>query len=90
MPFYNRAPKSYPGGSQQPLHHLWGFKEITKVNLSLPISVENLSITMQQVINNSIVIMETGDAFSIALEFDDCKQGKKQNFTPLVPLTIRW
>jgi hypothetical protein len=90
IPFFNSAPKNHPAGSQQPLNHILGFKEITKVILSLPTSVENLSTAMEQVINNSIVIMETGDAFSIALEFNNCKQGKIQSFTPLVPLTIRW
>lgn len=90
MPFFSFAPKDYPLASQQPLNHKKAFKKITKVILTLPDNIQNLSTAMQKVVTNSIVAVSAGRSFSIALEFDDCIKGERQDFNHLVPLSIKW
>ena len=90
MPFFRRTPKDYSPERIQPLNHKMGFKEITKVTLTLPTTVEDLSPAMQKVVNNSIVVVVPGDDFNVTLEFDNCLKGEIQDFNPLIPLFIKW
>lgn len=90
MPFFRFAPKDYPVANRQPLNHKKAFKKITKVILTLPDNIQNLSTAMQKVLANSIVAVSTGKDFSIALEFDDCIKEETQDFNPLLPLFINW
>jgi len=90
MPFSRLAPKDFPPDKLQSLKHSRGFKEITKVILSLPSSVENLSTAMQKVLDNNTVAVLTGRDFSISVEFDDQIQGEIHDFNPLVPLFFKW
>ena len=89
LPFANTAPKDYPPDRQQPLQHDEGFNEITKVTLTLP-TTKTLSPSLQQVINHSSVAVVEGVDYSVEVEFDYSKQKKVQDFSPLIPLTIRW
>ena len=90
MPFFNIAPKDYPPAKKQPLNHKSGFKELTKVILTLPAIAKNLSTAMQKITDNSIVALSAGKSFSVVLEFDYCTKGEAQDFNPLVPLSVRW
>jgi hypothetical protein len=90
MPFFRFTPKDYSPERIQPLNHKKGFKEITKVTLTQPTTVENLSVSMQKVVNSSIVAVVPGRSYSVALEFDHCVKGEMQDFNPLIPLSIQW
>lgn len=90
MPFFGIAPKDYTLEKQQPLNHEKGFKEITKVSLTLPTTISTLSKAMRKVHRDSIVNVSEGENYSACLEFDGGKQEKMQSFHHLVPLTIRW
>jgi hypothetical protein len=90
MPFFGIAPKDYPLEKQQPMNHEKGFKEITKVSLTLPTSTSNLSMSMQKVLGNSIVNVFEGKEYSVCLEFDGAKRGEIRNFHHLLPLIIEW
>ncbi len=90
IPHLNRMDKGQPNHPVQPLQHLWGFKEITKVVLFLPASLEHLSVAMQKVINKDRVAVVPANDFAITLEMDHCPKGASQHFHPLLPLTIRW
>jgi hypothetical protein len=90
MPFFGLAPKDYSLQKQQPLTHAKGFHELTKVTLTLPPPVTDLSSAMKKVLHESIVHISLGETYLLALEFDDGKQGQLQDFTPLIPLVIKW
>ena len=90
MPFFGIAPKDYPVEKQQPLTHARGFHEITKVTLTLPAPVNDLSSAMKKVLHERSIRILWGDGYSVALEFDDGQQGQMQDFTPLIPLTVNW
>lgn len=90
MPFFGIAPKDYPPEKRQPLNHEMGLQEITKVILTLPVTMESLSPALQKVLSNSIVTLSQGKDYSVELEFDHGKRGEKQPFKQLIPLTFRW
>jgi hypothetical protein len=90
MPFFRRIPKDYSPERLQPLDHKRGFKEITKVILTLPTTSENLSAAMQKVVSKRIVTIVPGSTYSVALEFDHGIKGGTQDFNPLIPLVISW
>lgn len=90
MPFFGIAPKDYPPEKQQSLIHAKGYRELTKVTLTLPASINNLSSSMKKVIQESIVHISAGDTYLLTLEFDDGKQGNRQDFTDLFPVIIHW
>lgn len=89
LPFSNTAPENYAPGRQQPLEHESGFSAITKVKLILP-SNNELSSALQKVIQRSPVVITEGISYMMELEFDSGKMGRTHDFSPLVPLTIRW
>lgn len=68
--------------------HAKGFQELTKVTLTLPAPVSDLSQAMKKVLHESIVHILIGESYSVVLEFDGGKQGELQDFTDLIPLTI--
>jgi hypothetical protein len=90
MPFFALAPKDYPQEKQQPLNHKKGFKEITRIALTLPATDKNSSSSMKKVLTNSIVAASRGDTYKVTMEFDYCKKGKTKDFNPIVPLSIKW
>jgi hypothetical protein len=90
MPFFAIAPKDYPLAKQQPLMHKKGFKEITKVSLTLPTTTSNLSTAMKKVLEDSIVNVSEGKDYWVALEFDYGIKKEVKDFYPLAPLTLKW
>ena len=90
MPFFGIAPKDYASEKQQPLSHEKGFKEITKVTLTLPTTTNNLSMAMQKVLHDGMVNVLEGEDYAACLEFDGGKMGETQDFYQLIPLTLRW
>jgi len=63
------------------------FKEITKLGLTLPAPIGNLSPSMEKVLQESIVALSSGKEHRIFLEFDDGETGETRDFAPLIPLT---
>lgn len=90
MPFFGIAPKNYPLEKQQPLTHARGYRELTKVTLTLPAPVNDLSPGMKKVLDESIIRISVGEPYLVTLEFDDGKQEAIQDFTALIPLIIYW
>lgn len=90
MPFFGLAPKDYPVAKQQPLTHAKGYQELTKVTLTLPVPLNDLSPAMKKVLHERIVDISWGEAYRVALEFDHGNQGEQQDFTGLIPLMITW
>jgi len=90
MPFFGIAPKDYPLEKQQPLAHAKGYRELTKVTLTLPAPVNNLSPALKKVLNESRVHLSEGETYLVTLEFDAGKQGDLQDFTARIPLIITW
>lgn len=89
LPFSNTAPKDYPPGRQQPLHHEKGFKEITRVTLTLPIT-KTLSPSLQKVMTHCPVTVVEGHSYRMEVEFDGGKTRKVQEFTPSLPIVLTW
>jgi hypothetical protein len=90
MPFFGIAPKDYPLEKQQPLNHTNGFKEITKISLTLPTPSSNMSLPLQKVLRNDEVNVFEGEEYRVCIEFDGAKIGKMQNFHHLLPLIMKW
>jgi hypothetical protein len=90
MPFFGLAPKDYPLEKKQPLTHKKEFEVITKVTLTLPTTIKDLSTAMKKVISSSIVTVSEGEDYGVALEFDHGKKEETQDFTHLIPLTFKW
>ncbi len=90
MPFFSLAPTAYPSEKRQPLTHQKGFNTLTKVTLTLPVPIDNLSPAMRQVLWECPVNVSWGDTYAVTLEFDDARLGTRQAFTPLLPLVLTW
>lgn len=90
VPFFGIAPNNYPLEKQQILEHERGFKEVTAVSLTLPITINNVSTAMKKVLLESVVNVSEGVKYCVTLEFDGAKTGATQAFYPLGPLTLRW
>lgn len=90
MPFFGIAPIDYPLQKQQPLIHAKGFRELTKVTLTLYPLINDFSSAMKKVIHESRVHISSGETYSVTLEFDDGRQGQLKDFRTLIPLVIKW
>lgn len=90
MPFFTVAPKDYACEKQQPLRHKIGFKEITKISLTLPSNSGPLSPDMKKVLEHGFVKIIDGKDFWVDIEFDNGIKEKFQDFYPLAPLTLKW
>lgn len=90
MPFFGKAPEAYPSGKQQPLIHARGYRKITKLTLILPVAIDNLSLAMKKILQDSIVSVLPGEKYTVIIEFDNGINREAQNFQPLIPLIMNW
>lgn len=89
LPFHQVKPTDYPKEKQPPVTHKKGFREITKVILSLP-EITPVSNSMRKVIRDSIVEVNKRDHHAATIEMDNGAKGETENFQPFIPLTVHW
>lgn len=88
IPFGQR-PDNYPAERAQPLDHVVGLCEITRVELVSP-AAHSLSPEFQAVINTNQVKVRIGTEYFLELGFDREQQGEQADFRPELPLTMSW
>jgi len=71
-----------------PLQEASGFGEIT--GLSITVVAEQLSPTLQQLETAGIARFRRGTSHHAVVEIDGGYAGNQRDFSPLLPLTLRW
>ncbi|HSM81435.1 MAG TPA: VOC family protein [Nodosilinea sp.] len=88
LPFAQRQ-DSYPEAKAQPLNHGAGWREATRVSLTLPPSPPR-SEALEALAATGLVSIQTGPAYLMELGFDGEGQGQHHDFRPALPLIIHW
>lgn len=87
LPFAKRQ-DSYSGAKAQPLDHAFGWREVTRVSLTLtqPPPSEELSA----IVATKLLELQIGPAYLMELGFDGEFQGQHHDFRPALPLVFHW
>jgi hypothetical protein len=89
---------SYPDAKAQPLDHSCGWREVTRVRLTLT-QLSLPSAELSALVNyrppgvnppNQLIEIETGSTYRMELGFDRESQGQHHDFRPDLPLIIYW
>jgi hypothetical protein len=82
-------PDAYPQNRRQPLDHAIGFKEISRLRLTLkrngPISAPLVALERL-----GIIEIRAGDAPLVDIGFDREREGQFSDFRPALPLCFHW
>ena len=90
LPFaLRRRPDAQPGARRQPLEHLAGFWELSRVELVLPHD-HSPSPELQSLVDANLVRVSEGAKPLLTLGFDGEAEGKCADFRPTLPLTFNW
>lgn len=88
LPFARRQ-DSYPEAKVQPLNHAVGWREVTRVSLTLTQSPPR-SGELEALSSSNLIEIQTGPAYLMELGFDGETQGQHHDFRPALPLIVRW
>ena len=83
------APAAWPPERQQPLHHPAGLERITSLSITLP-KGSQLSPAAHAVAASGDITLIEGDAHLLEIEFDAGKRGLVHDFSPHLPLRLRY
>jgi hypothetical protein len=86
---FGRRPDSFPPEKSQPLDHSVGLREITRVEIMMPV-VTSPSLELQMVMENRQIEFRNGMNYCVALGFDGEQQGQQIDFRPDLPLIVSW
>lgn len=86
---FGKRPDQYPTEKAQPLEHIVGLREITRVELVSPAD-NNPSPEFQAVIDTNQVKLQVGIEYCVELGFDEEMQGQRVDFRPGLPLIVSW
>ncbi len=89
VPFHQIKPLDYPLQRRQPLLHQAGFRQITRLTLTLP-TTELISNSLRHVIQKSSLAIATGASYHATIEFDYGAKGKEESLAPVLLLSFRW
>lgn len=87
IPFGGR-PDHYPADRRQPIDHLAGLREVTKVTMTLPTHEHSPSLSYLH--ESDIVNVIHGEAYHLTITFDHASQGRRLSLMPTLPLSLRW
>jgi hypothetical protein len=88
IPFGQR-PDQAPPEKAQPLGHLVGLREITRVEIVSPVSSPP-SPELQILLDSQLVRLRVGTDYCLELGFDEEVQGQRVDFQPELPLIVSW
>ncbi len=88
IPFGGRQDR-LPPGERQPLDHAIGFREITKVSITVP-NESTLSDTVRTLHESNLISFRHGGDHLAEIEFDVGKEGQVIDLRPDLPLQIGW
>ncbi len=86
---FAQRPDRYPADKAQPLIHRAGFREVTRVTLTLPGQLP-LSEALQGVVDAGLISIQSGQEYWLEIGFDHQLQGQHRDFRPALPLTLSW
>lgn len=84
LPFARR-----PAPSEQPLEHRTGFRELTAVRIQGP-TMEHPSAELEALARTGLVELAPEEVHRMEIGFDGETQGRSTDFSPVLPLTLRW
>lgn len=88
LPFGQR-PDTYPLEKRQPLEHVAGLCEITRVEMASP-HANHLSLELQAAVASNLIQVRLGREYILKLGFDGELQGQTADFRPALPLIFHW
>ena len=86
---FGKRPDRAPPEKAQPLEHLVGLREITRVEIVSPITTPP-SPELQILLDSQLVRLRMGTDYCLELGFDREVQGQWADFRPKLPLITSW
>ncbi len=88
LPFAQRQDR-YAGAKAQPLDHAPGWREVTRVGMTLP-QPPPRSKELNSLASTHLLEIQTGPAYLMDIGFDGETQGCHQDLRPTLPLIVHW
>jgi hypothetical protein len=86
---FGKRPDQLPPAKAQPLDHPIGFREITRVEIIIPVAMLP-SPELQTFLDNNLIKIRSGSNYCIELGFDGERQGQQIDLRSDLPLVICW
>ncbi|MEH2067287.1 MAG: VOC family protein [Nostoc sp.] len=84
-----KKPTDYALERRLPLVHQVGLKEITALQVILP-GVQNFSAEVKTLIELGLVQFSQGNFYQLQIEFNNAKENNSRDFSPEIPILIKW
>lgn len=86
---YGGRPDTLPLDRQQPLHHATGWREITRLHITVPTD-QPFSTAIHAIAEMGLITFSQGQEHFAEIEWDGGTQGKAIDVRPTLPLGFRW